>query len=45
MNNRSKFRIIEIHYKNKNEYNGSVEYNRAAEKNTEEFKYRSEEIT
>lgn len=42
--NRIKFRIIELHLKNKNEYNRNIEYNRAAENKTE-FKFKSEEIT
>lgn len=42
--NRIKFRTIELHLK-KNEYNGSVENNRAADKRIEAFKYRSEKIT
>lgn len=42
--NRIKFRIIELHLKNKNEYNRNIEYNRAAENKTE-FKFKSEENT
>lgn len=45
--NRIKFRTVELHLKKKqkNEYNGSVENNRAADKRIEAFKYRSEKIT
>lgn len=41
--NRITFRTVELH--KKNEYNGSVENNRAADKRIEAFKYRSEKIT